>query len=562
MVCEVTRQGKFLIAEPFFSTGDRFALGRGGAAAGDLVLVVPDERGNPQVSEKLGDPAVALDVIAALLHERDIDTRLAPAALREASEVVRSPDASGRRDLRDLPTFTIDPVTAKDFDDAISAERVGDAIRIYVHIADVSAFVRPGGAIDESATLRATSVYVPGLVAPMLPPQLADDACSLVPGADRLALTITLDVTAGQCRGATVERSIIRSDERLDYDQVDRIFSGEERAQDPWAVPLELAREVARSLIKGRVDALELDIPEPEFSFDERGEVVGQRPSEHTESHRLIEQLMVLANEQVATLLHDRGTPALYRIHEKPTPSAAEKLIDQLASLGVPTPTLPDQMTPEEAQSIVAACSVEVAKEVRRTGYGRTALPVLILRALKQASYRPDSLGHAGLGLTRYCHFTSPIRRYPDLVCHRGVLGEGPPELTGEALLDLAKHCSEKERDSMAVEREADRIAKAFLLDARMRSGGAGEVFQGEVTGMTGAGLFVNFGGGFDGFIPVRTLRGDWWEMNEENTAIIAQQSGAVIHLGDAAKVVVDSVDKARGRVDLHAVALGAPATK
>ncbi len=211
-----------------------------------------------------------------------------------------------------------------------------------VHIADVTSFVHEGGLIDRAGRARATSTYIPGLVAPMLPPQLADDACSLVPGADRRAVTIEMLVRDGRCLGARVYRSPIRSDARLTYDEVDEVFEGRRPSEDPWAEPLRVAREVAAELFARREQALELDIPEPEFTFDPEGRVTSQRESSHTtRANRLIEQLMVLANEQVARILQSAGATALYRIHEQPEVASAERLVDQLASLGIPSPRCP-----------------------------------------------------------------------------------------------------------------------------------------------------------------------------------------------------------------------------
>lgn len=581
-VCVVLRQGKFVIADPFFGPGERYVLGRGGAKEGELVLVVPEggPDGPPQIVARLGDPENTRDVLNALYFERDYSPTHAPEVLRAASEAVRAEDpyAASRRDLTGLPTFTIDPTTAKDFDDAISAEELSDGrARLWVHIADVTSFVRPGDPIDRAGRARATSTYLPGLVAPMLPPQLADDACSLRPGEVRRVVTIEMVVRDGRCLEAQVYRAAIESDARLTYDEVDEVFEGRHPAQDPWAEPLRVAREAAAELLAQRKDALELDIPEPEFTFDHEGHVTAQKESQQTESHRLIEQLMVLANEQVARILQANGAPGMYRIHEQPEAQSAERLVDQLASLGIPTPPVPDEVGPQQAAEIVVACSRIVGDAVKRAGRGHLALPILVLRALKIASYSPANLGHAGLGLTHYCHFTSPIRRYPDIVCHRAVMaladrglatigeakaGDGPGRAPffdeDDPLAELARHCSDQERASMAIEREADRIAKAFLLrDLLDQPGGLERTWRGEVTGMVSAGLFVNFGGGFDGMVPLAALRGDWWEMAEEGTAIFASSSGAVIRLGDPAEVMIERIDAVRGRVDLRPIAIG-----
>jgi ribonuclease R len=429
---------------------------------------------------------------------------------------------------------------------------------VWVHIADVSAFVAPGGAVDREAARRSTSVYVPGRVEPMLPEALSNDACSLRPHADRLAVTVRMDVGSdGSVRRVSFRRSLIRSDERLDYPRVDRIFAGQERAARPWAEPLEAARQAARSLARRRErgSALEIENPEPEFAFDRGGNVVSMAPSLQTESHRLIEHLMIAANEQVARHLDAKGLPALYRVHETPQPDAARRLVEQLGSLGVATPPVGDHMSSSEAGEVIAACSRAVDAHVRRNaGRGRIGLTFLVLRALKQAHYGPRNLGHAGLGLTHYCHFTSPIRRYPDLVCHRALLasvGAGEELPPRERVEELGTWTSTRERDAMTIERDADRVARCFLLERELVETGFDATFEGEVTGVIGAGAFVRFGEGHEGLLPVRRLRGDWWELNEEGTILHGTRSGGVLCLGDLVTVRVERVEAPRGRVDL-----------
>ncbi len=565
LVATVAKRGRLLVAEPFFERGGRIVLDRDSRArVGALVLVRPASRagGHARIVRALGRPDVAADVLEALMLDRGLRRRFDPAVEREARtarDEGPDPDVT-RRDLTGLTTFTIDPATARDFDDAVSAQRLdGGAIRIWVHIADVSAYVRPGSLVDREAARRATSVYVPGRVEPMLPEALSNDACSLVPGAPRAAVTVELDYDGADVRRASFYRSTIRSDERLDYERVDRVFAGAEPAREPWAEPLAVARAVADALHARRLaqDALELETSEPEFRFDGRGHVAESRPSEQTESHRLVEHLMIAANEQVARLLSERGVPTLYRVHEKPDGEKALWLVAQLASLGVATPPVREHLTPSEAAEVVAACSRAVGRHVERTGHGRDALTFLVLRALKQAVYSPENRGHAGLGLTHYAHFTSPIRRYPDLVAHRSLLsavGAGERAPRASELPEAGTWSSARERDAMAIERTADRVARAFLLERELFEGGFEQTFEGEVTGLIGAGAFVRFAGGHEGLLSVRRLRGDWWELNEEGTILTGERTGETIRLGDELLVRVERVETARGRVDLVAV--------
>jgi ribonuclease R len=577
-VAVLERRGKFLVAEPFFERGPRLTISRDRRAdPGDLVLVRVgggrdgrDGRGGgrAQVARRIGRPDVARDVIEALMLDRGLRRSFDPAVEREAREEGAMPISDGvverRRDLRSLATFTIDPPDARDFDDALSAEPVGDdALRIWVHIADVSAYVRPGSLVDKEAHRRGTSVYVPSAVEPMLPEPLSNQACSLVPGQDRLAVTIEMTVRGDSVSGASFYRSVIRSDERLDYDFVDLIFSGRERAKDPWAKPLTYAREAAAALAARRASrgALLVGSAEPEFEFDKAGNVIALHAVEQTESHRVIEHLMIAANEQVARVLDERGAPALFRVHERPDAPAVERLIEQLASLDVPTPPVPrGGMTPQQAADLVGEASQLVERHVvARGGRGRRALTRLVLRALKQAYYDPRNLGHAGLQSPRYCHFTSPIRRYPDLICHRSLLavvgdGEIPPDRGG--LAAAGTWTSERERHAMVIERDADDVARCFLLERSMRALGRETAFEGEVVGLVRAGAFVQFGTAdaapmFEGMLPVRQLRGEWWELNELQTILVGTRSGRAIRLGDAVRVQVGSIDAPRGRVDL-----------
>jgi ribonuclease R len=539
------------VAEPLFGRGPRTAVERGGADEGDLVLVGAGKRG-ARVVRKLGRPDVARDVVEGLMLDRGLHRSYARAAAAEAEGAADDPFAAGARvDLTALPTFTIDPDDARDFDDAISARREDGSVRIWVHIADVTAYVRPGGPLEREAYRRGTSVYVPGAVEPMLPEVLSNRACSLRPGEDRLAVTVEMEVHGTEVRSVSFHRSRVRSDARLTYRQVDEVFAGRARAEEPWAAPLEAAREVARALHERR-DALELGAPEPAFEFDSDGHVAAVRYEEQSESHRLIEHLMILANEQVAGYLADRKLPTLYRVHERPEPQAATRLVDQLARLDVPTPPVPRDMTRQQAAELVAETSRIVAREAR----GRTAIGVLVLRALKQAYYSPRNLGHAGLASARYCHFTSPIRRYPDIVAHRALLqGLGIDHTAAPAheLDEAGMASSAAEREAMQVERAADDVCLAFLLERRLAEADpdAPPAFAGEVVGLIEKGAFVRFGDeGFEGLLPSRRLRG-WWSLDELGTALEAEGSGRRLRLGDPVDVVVDRVEPVRGRVDL-----------
>jgi ribonuclease R len=548
LVAVLERRGRFLVAEPLFGSGPRTAVERGGANEGDLVLVGSGKRG-ARVVRRLGRPDVARDVLEGLMLDRGLHRSYGRAAAADAEAAAEDPYAADARvDLTALPTFTIDPDDAKDFDDAVSARREDGFVRLWVHIADVTAYVRPGGPLEREALRRATSVYVPGAVEPMLPEVLSNRACSLRQGEEKLAVTVEMEVHGTDVRKVAFHRSRVRSDRRLTYREVDEVFAGRARAEEPWAAPLEAAREVARALAARR-ESVEIGSGEPAFEFDSDGHVTGVRYEAQTESHRVIEQLMILANEQVAGYLADRREPTLYRVHERPEPQAVAFLIEQLADLEIPTPPVPKNMTPQQAAEVAAEASRIVAREAG----GRTSIGTLVLRSLKQAYYSPKNLGHAGLGSARYCHFTSPIRRYPDVVAHRALLqslGIDHTALRPHELEDAAVDSSAKEREAMKIERSADDVCLAFLLERRLAEE-PDAAFEGEVVGLIEKGAFVRFGEeGFEGLLASRRLRG-WWTLNELGTALEHEESGRRLRLGDAVEVTVDRVESARGRVDL-----------
>ena len=439
------------------------------------------------------------------------------------------PSVEGRVDLRDLPTFTVDPDTAKDFDDAISVRREEDGVRAWVHIADVAAYVPAGSPLDRGAAGRALSTYVPGRVAPMLPPALSEDACSLRPHIDRLTVTVELPPVGEPL----FYRSVIRSDARLTYGQVAR---GEAELAE-----VELAAAYSAELRRRRFarGALRIESPEVNFEFDGRGGVARAWLEGEAEAHALVEELMVAANEAVARLLSSRARPALYRVHERPEPQAVLLLLAKLADLEVPTPPAPEaeRLPPGEAAALAAAAAELVLEYTARSGRGREAFPALVLRSLKQARYDAKNLGHSGLASPAYCHFTSPIRRYPDLVVHRAL---------------LAEHSSERERAAAGVEYRADDLCLAWLLERRLFELGWDATFEGEITGLIGAGLFVRFGEVFEGFLPSRRLTEDYFEVSPLGTALVGRRTSRRYRLGDPIEVRVEGIRRHEGKVELE----------
>jgi ribonuclease R len=539
--------------EPYFTPGMPVAIDRkglGDADVGDLVEVTQG-RGRARVARVVGSAKEIENVLEAILVEKGLRAEFEPHDLPE-------PSFEGRTDLRELHTFTIDPETAKDFDDAISVQAEGNGLRAWVHIADVSYFVPAGSALDHGAAERANSVYVPGLVAPMLPPSLADDACSLRPNQDRLAVTVEIpfgpDLEPGR---TTFYRSIIRSRERLTYSRAETILAGRERADRELTEALRLTDRISTELRRRRFarGALRVESPEINFAFNGRGGVERAWLESEPKAHALIEELMILANEAVAAFLAGRRRDALYRVHEPPEPQAVELLLAKLADLGVPTPPAPksETMSPAEAAQVAATASERVDHYVRKAKRGEEAFPALVLRALKQARYDPRNLGHSGLASTAYAHFTSPIRRYPDLVVHRALLRElgvadDPPQDDPGA---LAAHTSEQEREAAEVEYLADEICLAWLLEQRLFEQGWDEPLSGEVIGVIPSGLFVRFGEVFEGYLPARRLEGDYFELNDLATALVGRRGGRRYRLGDSVDVKVEDIRRSEGKVEL-----------
>jgi ribonuclease R len=512
--------------------------GLGDVGPGDLA-VVRTGRGRAKLERVLGKAKDIEAVLEGLLVYSGVRTAFEP---YDAPD----PDLSNRVDLRDQLCFTIDPETAKDFDDAVFVQEESGGYRWWVHIADVSAYLPTGTPLDRGAAQRAFSTYVPGRVAPMLPPELSEDRCSLRPNEDRLCLTVEM-APDGEPR---FYRSIIRSKARLTYGEAER-----RQAEPDIVAALERTDRLTSAMREQRFarGALRVESPEINFEFDGKGGVKRAWKETEPTAHRLIEELMIAANEAVARLLSGRRREALYRVHESPDPQAIELLLKKLADLEVPTPPAPERLTPKKAAGVAADASEGVTEYFARARRGREAFPALILRSLKQARYHPENLGHSGLASTAYCHFTSPIRRYPDLVVHRALLrelglGDGSPPADLQA---LAEHTSTREREAAQIEYLADELCLSWLLESVLYERGWDDPWEGEITGAIGSGLFVRFGKVFEGYLPVRRLHGDYFELNELGTALVGRRGGGTFRLGDSIGVLVERIEKAEGKVEL-----------
>lgn len=555
----VVRRGKNLEIDPAFQAGQSLLVAREGIKprAGDLVLFAHAHGRRARITRVIGRREVLSDVLEALLVDRLPRRDFGSEVLAEAAEAASAEqtDDPGRVDLRDLFTFTVDPATARDFDDALSFRADGDLVTVFVHIADVVYYVPEGSLIDQEALRRTTSVYVPTGVVPMLPALLSAGVCSLQPGVERKAVTaeMTLDLE-GVVRSVRFYRSLIVSDERLDYDQLQACFDGARAASPALAAALVLGRPLAKA-VRGRREArgsLRITSFEPDFLW-EGDALVGAHPSAESESHGFIEDYMVLANEQVATFLEKERVPTVFRVHDLPDPFALDRMLDVFASLDLPTPRFdPLTATSEDVRRtmVEAAGFVESSAPKNR---GRQALDQQILRAQSRAVYRADNIGHFGLSLATYCHFTSPIRRYPDLLVHRGLLGrlgvaENP---TTSTLPEWAEHCSVREREAKKIELLADDIALAYLLEKRLAELGPSARFEGQIVGFARSGAFVLFDRLYQGFLPARELPGDYYELDEAETAMVGRRTGAAYRLAELVDVRVTSIDGLSGKVDL-----------
>jgi ribonuclease R len=420
----------------------------------------------------------------------------------------------------------------------------------------VSRYVTPGSALDREAAERALSVYVPGMVEPMLPERLSNGLCSLVP--DRERNTVTIEVpfdSAFEPGAATFYRSVIRSNARLTYTSVEEMLVGGVPTEPALAEALRLSDGLSQALRRRRElrGALRIQTKEVAFAFDDRGGVERAWMDDEPRAHALVEELMILANEAVAALLSSRRREALYRVHERPDPQSIELLFSKLDALDVPSPPVPEHLTADIAERLAAAVSDRVTDYVAKSGRGREAFPSLVLRSLKQARYDRQNLGHSGLASRAYCHLTSPIRRYPDLVCHRALLRElgvsdDPP---AEDLEDIAEWASAREREAAQVEHFADAICLAWLLDRRLYEVGWDARLRGEIVGAIGSGAFVRFDGVFEGYLPARRLGDDYYELDPLGTALVGRRTGRRYSLGDPITVRVERIDRPSGKVEL-----------
>ena len=517
----------------------------GEAEPGDLVFaeVLPASRGGlrqAKVVERLGRSEEPRTVSLIAIHGAGLPTVFPAAALDEIKRAP-APTLAGRTDLRPLPLVTIDGADARDFDDAVFAAPDSDPANrggwhVVVAIADVAHYVRPGSALDRAALDRGNSTYFPDRVVPMLPEGLSNDLCSLKPAEDRPCLVVQMWFDkAGTKRRHRFERALMRSAARLTYEQVQTAADGH---PDEAAAPLTESviaplYGAFRALLgaRERRGTLELDLPEKQVKLAPDGRVAEIIERPRYDSHRLIEEFMIAANVAAAESLEQAGSPLLYRVHDKPTMDKLESLREFLSGVGLKL------ARGHGTEPIHFTQILKLASELP----DKIAVNEMILRSQAQAEYNPENIGHFGLALPRYAHFTSPIRRYADLIVHRALiraLGLGPDGLDDASLArmtEIGAHISKTERRSSSAEREAiDRYTASFLADR------VGATFAGRICGVTRFGLFVKLDHtGADGLIPISTLANDFYDHDERLHALVGRRTGARFRLGEEVQVVL-----------------------
>ena len=516
----------------------------------------PTDRVRPEgrVTHLLGypdDPEVEPQII---IHKYDLPHRFSSTVLKEARDhlLIPSPDDyQGRVDLRDIPTFTIDGEKARDFDDAVSIQKEKDGgMTLYVSISDVSHYVEEGTALDEEAYLRGTSVYFPDRAIPMFPPELSNEICCLQPRVDRLTFTVEMRYDAGGTRkGVRFYPSVIHSNERLTYTIVRKILlDGDaelKRKFEPLLPSLELMADLSQKLRQRRVErgALDFDLPEPEVILNLQGETEEIIRAERNLAHQMIEEFMIAANEAVAHFLEENGFPSIYRIHEPPKEEAVDEFQRFISHLGHKMKKGAENSS-KEVQRVLL--------EVKGRPEERVVNNIL-LRSMKWAKYSANNVGHFGLASKSYTHFTSPIRRYPDLIVHRilkRVLLKKDGRASEEVLVRKAEHLSHRERVAMEAEREIlGRYRVRFMKDK------TGEVFKGVIGGVAAFGFFVELQDIFvEGLVRVTSLYDDYYQYHEKRYCLVGERTHKTFRIGDEVMVRVDRVDVERRHIDFGLV--------
>lgn len=519
-----------------------------------------DERHKPEgrIKEDMGSINAPGTDILAIVKSFNIPSEFPPKVITQAQRVpdhVLDADRDGRTDLTHLQTVTIDGEDAKDLDDAISLSKEGDIYHLGVHIADVSNYVQGGSALDREALKRGTSVYLADRVIPMLPERLSNGICSLNQGEDRLTLSCLMDIDrSGQVVSHEILETIIRVDRRMSYTQVRCILEDGDtetkREYEEFVPMFFLMKELSEFLRSRRHHrgSIDFDFPESKITLNGAGRAIDVQPYEANVATEIIEDFMLMANETVAREYCQGDYPFVYRTHETPDPERVESLLTLLRNQGVSVQKAGEEITPKEIQEIL---------ESIHGLPNETMISRLTLRTMKQAKYTTQCSGHFGLAAKYYCHFTSPIRRYPDLQIHRiirdNIRGrlqrEGKTEHYREILETVAEQSSVCERRAQEAERESDRLKKAEYMSYHL-----GEEYEGIISGVTAYGFYVELPNTVEGLVHVTSLRDDYYSYNEETYELSGELSKKVYHLGQKVRVRVADADALRRTVDFTVV--------
>lgn len=525
------------------------------ARSGDRVAVKVMFRGDGRLSAQgaitqiFGRNGTMEASIAAILHENGITVPFPDEVLRQADacgDTVDPAEAARRMDLREKLIFTIDGDDARDFDDAVSLEPMENGhMLLGVHIADVSHYVTPGSPLDDEAYRRGTSVYYPGHVVPMLPVALSNGICSLNPDVDRLAFSAFLEVDKdGRCHKSQFAKTVIRSKARMTYRKMNEIFDGNEERRAEYAFLTATAdrmHTLSQAMRRRRMErgALDLDLPEAEILTDENGEPVEVSFRARGDAEKMIEEFMLAANEAVAVYMTHRNNPTVYRVHESPDP---EKL-RVFAQFARPFGYRVDASKPNDTAQLQAV--LEGAKDDPR----QRALPTLLLRSLARARYDAECLGHYGLQAKEYLHFTSPIRRYPDLVAHRmlfkAISGQQYTKSDWVFCEEAASQSTTREFAADTAERDIDKLYLAAYMEQFI-----GQDFDGEVSGVTSFGLFVSLKNAVEGLIRVEDLPGDDYEFDDQKMMLIGRRSRVRYTMGTPMRVRLTAASRVTGLID------------
>ena len=535
-----------------------------GIKNGDKVIAVVTDYGsknkNPEgkIKENLGNIRTPGTDILAIVKSFGIPSEFPEKVMKQAQRVpdhVLDADRDGRLDLRHLQTVTIDGEDAKDLDDAISLTKEGDIYHLGVHIADVSNYVQYNSALDKEALKRGTSVYLADRVVPMLPERLSNGICSLNQGEDRLALSCLMDINEkGKVVSHQIAETVINVDERMCYTDVKNILEDtDEEAKKRYEALIPMffmMKELSEILRNSRHHrgSIDFDFPESKIILNAAGKAIDVKPYEANVATKIIEDFMLMANETVAQEYCTEEIPFVYRTHDNPDPEKVESLLTLLHNQGIKIQKAKEEITPKEIQQIIE--SIEGLPN-------EAMISRLVLRSMKQAKYTTECSGHFGLAAKYYCHFTSPIRRYPDLQIHRIIkdnlrgrlMREGRTEHYAEILDEVARQSSVCERRADEAERESDKLKKAEYMSYHL-----GEEFEGIISGVTGWGLYVELPNTVEGLVHVNTLRDDYYVFDQETYELRGEMTKKVYKLGDKVRVRVADADKMLKTVDFELV--------